>query len=395
MKGINTMYKIQTLNKISTHGLELFPRDRYEIASEIVNPDAVVVRSFSMIDMDIPQSVMAVARAGAGVNNIPVDKCTERGIVVFNTPGANANGVKELVLAGLFMSSRRLVPGLMWAKGLIGKGDEVPRLVEKGKSDFAGPEIKGKRLGVIGLGSIGVMVANDAVELGMKVSGYDPFMSVETAWKMSRGVKWAKGVENLLAESDYITLHVPLTDKTKGMINKERFAIMKKGTRILNFARGGLVNNSDLIEALADGTVGAYVTDFPDENLLKQENVIAFPHLGASTPEAEDNCAVMAVNQTKDFLELGNIKNSVNFPDCELHFNGQTRIVIANKNIPNMVGQVTGVLAADSINISNLLNKNKGELAYNIIDVDGELAESAVDKIRAINGVIMVRVIRR
>ncbi|MDR2577376.1 MAG: phosphoglycerate dehydrogenase [Chitinispirillales bacterium] len=389
------MYKIQTLNKISTHGLELFPRDRYEIASEIVNPDAVVVRSFSMIDMDIPQSVMAVARAGAGVNNIPVDKCTERGIVVFNTPGANANGVKELVLAGLFMSSRRLVPGLMWAKGLIGKGDEVPRLVEKGKSDFAGPEIKGKRLGVIGLGSIGVMVANDAVELGMKVSGYDPFMSVETAWKMSRGVKWAKGVENLLAESDYITLHVPLTDKTKGMINKERFAIMKKGTRILNFARGGLVNNSDLIEALADGTVGAYVTDFPDENLLKQENVIAFPHLGASTPEAEDNCAVMAVNQTKDFLELGNIKNSVNFPDCELHFNGQTRIVIANKNIPNMVGQVTGVLAADSINISNLLNKNKGELAYNIIDVDGELAESAVDKIRAINGVIMVRVIRR
>ncbi|MDR2728276.1 MAG: 3-phosphoglycerate dehydrogenase, partial [Chitinispirillales bacterium] len=330
------MYKIQTLNKISTFGLELFPRDNYEIASEIVNPDAIVVRSFNMNEMEIPKSVQAVARAGAGVNNIPVDKCTDNGIVVFNTPGANANGVKELALAGLFMSSRRLVPGLLWAKSLIGKADEVPKLVEKGKSDFVGPEIKGKTIGIIGLGAIGVMVANDCVALGMKVTGYDPFISVEAAWKLSSNVKRANGLESLLAESDYISLHVPLSDKTKGIINKERFAIMKKGVRILNFSRGGLVNNNDLIEALDNGTVSVYVTDFPDENLLKQEKVIAFPHLGASTPEAEDNCAIMAVNQTKDYLECGNIKNSVNFPDCNLDFRSQTRVVIANKNIPNM-----------------------------------------------------------
>jgi D-3-phosphoglycerate dehydrogenase len=389
------MYKIQTLNKISPCGLELFLRDNYETASEIVNPDAIVLRSFKMHDMEIPKSVLAVARAGAGVNNIPVDKCTERGIVVFNTPGANANGVKELVLAGMLMSSRRLVPGILWAKTLIGKGDEVTPLVEKGKSDFVGPEIKGKRLGVIGLGAIGVMVANDALALGMQVSGYDPFISVEAAWRMSRSVKQAKGIESLLADSDYITLHVPLSDKTKGMINKERFAIMKKGVRILNFARGGLVNNGDLVEALAAGTVGAYVTDFPDENLLKQENVIAFPHLGASTPEAEDNCAVMAVNQTKDFLERGNIKNSVNFPDCDLEFHSDTRMVIANKNIPNMIGQITNILAAEKINIAGMINRNKGDLAYNIIDVGSPLPEDSVDKIRAIDGVIMARVIKR
>jgi len=389
------MYKIQTLNKISPIGLDLFPRDAYEIASEIVNPDAIVVRSFNMLEADIPKSVQSIARAGAGVNNIPVDKCTDMGIVVFNTPGANANGVKELVLAGLLISSRRLVPGIVWAKSLIGKGDEVGKLVEKGKGDFVGPEIKGKRLGVIGLGAIGVMVANDAVELGMEVLGYDPFISVDAAWKLSRSVRQARSLESILSESDYITLHVPQTDKTKGMINKERFAMMKKGARIMNFARGGLVNNSDLAEALANGTVSVYVTDFPDENLLKQENVIAFPHLGASTPEAEDNCAVMAVNQTKAFLESGNIKNSVNFPDCELDFRGESRIVIANRNIPNMVGQITSLLAAEKINISDMLNKHKGDLAYNIIDIDGGLPAGAADKIRTIEGVIMARVIQR
>ena len=388
------MYKIQTLNKISNFGLELFPRDNYEIASEIVNPDAVVVRSFNMNEMDIPKSVQSIARAGAGVNNIPVDKCTEKGIVVFNTPGANANGVKELVLAGLFVSSRRLIPGITWAKSLIGKADEVPKLVEKGKSDFVGPEIKGKTIGVIGLGAIGVMVANDCVALGMKVIGYDPFISVEAAWKLSSNVKRANGIESLLAECDYISLHVPLSDKTKGIINKERFAIMKKGVRILNFSRGGLVNNNDLAEALNDGTVSIYVTDFPDENLLKQEKVIAFPHLGASTPEAEDNCAIMAVNQTKDYLERGNIKNSVNFPDCDLDFRSQTRVVIANKNVPNMISQITTLLAAEKINVSDMLNKNKGEVAYNIIDVDGDIGENTLTKIRAIDGVIMARVIK-
>jgi len=282
----------------------------------------------------------------------------------------------------------------MWAQSLIGKADEVPKLVEKGKSDFVGPEIKGKTIGVIGLGAIGVMVANDCVALGMKVIGYDPFISVEAAWKLSSSVKRANGIESLLAECDYISLHVPLSDKTKGTINKERFAIMKKGVRILNFSRGGLVNNNDLVEALNDGTVSIYVTDFPDENLLKQEKVIAFPHLGASTPEAEDNCAIMAVNQTKDYLERGNIKNSVNFPDCDLDFRSQTRVVIANKNVPNMISQITTLLAAEKINVSDMLNKNKGEVAYNIIDVDGDIGEDTLTKIRAIDGVIMARVIK-
>ncbi len=387
------MYKIQTLNKISTLGLELFPREEYEVASEILNPDAVVVRSFSMLDMDIPASVKAIARAGAGVNNIPVNKCSEKGIVVFNTPGANANGVKELVIASLLLSSRRIFPGIQWAKSLVGRGDEVPKLIEKGKSNFEGPEIKGKRLGIIGLGAIGVMVANDAVELGMQVSGYDPFISIEAAWGLSRNVKRARGLESLLAQSDYITLHLPLSDKTRGMLNRERFAIMKKGVRLLNFARGGLVNNDDLKDALANGTVSSYVTDFPDEELLKLDNVIAIPHLGASTPEAEDNCAIMAVNQIKNFLEYGNIKNSVNFPDCELDIMGATRIIIANKNVPNMVGQITSLLAGEKINIAGMINRPKNDYAYNIINIDDAVSDDLLDKIRGIDGVIMARML--
>ncbi|KMQ53025.1 phosphoglycerate dehydrogenase [Chitinispirillum alkaliphilum] len=387
------MYKIQTLNKISHLGLELFPRDNYEIASEIINPDSIILRSFNMHEFDINTSVKAISRAGAGVNNIPVDKCTEKGVVVFNTPGANANGVKELVLAGMLMSSRRLVPGIQWARGLVGKGDQVPKLVEKGKSDFAGPEIRGKKLGIVGLGAIGVMVANDAVELGMQVIGYDPFISIEAAWGLSRSVKRAKGLESLLAECDYVSLHVPLNDKTKGMLNKERFAIMKKGVRLLNFARGGLVNNNDVIAALNEGTVAAYVTDFPDEQLLKQENVIPFPHLGASTPEAEDNCAVMAVNQLREYLECGNIKNSVNFPNCEIAYSGNTRLVIANKNVPNMVGQITTLLANEKINIADMINKHRGELAYNIIDIEGSANNDILDKIKKIEGVLMARLI--
>ena len=388
------MYNLQTLNKISSAGLDIVLRSGYEVASEILNPDAILVRSASMHDMQIPESVKAIARAGAGVNNIPVNACAEKGIVVFNTPGANANGVKELVLAGMFLASRNVIPGVQWAKTLTGKGDEVPKLVEKGKSAFAGPEIKGKRLGVIGLGAIGVMVANDAVALGMQVTGYDPYISVEAAWGLSSNVQRARSLESLLAESDYVTMHLPLNDKTKGMINRERLAIMKKGIYLLNFSRSGLVKNDDLFAAFTDGVVAAYVTDFPDEELLKNDKVIAIPHLGASTPEAEDNCAVMAVNQVRNFLERGNIKNSVNFPDCDLGIPTGDRIIIANKNVPNMVGQITTLLASEKINIADMLNRHKGDYAFNIIDIDGIVEDSLIGKLKAIEGVIMVRKIR-
>ena len=387
------MYRIQTLNKVSKIGIELFSRDSYEVASEIVNPDAILVRSANMLDMQIPESVKAVARAGAGVNNVPIDRCSASGVVVFNTPGANANGVKELVLAGLLLSSRKIVPGVLWAKGLAGQAD-VPSLIEKGKSQFGGPEIKGKSLGVVGLGAIGVMVANDALGLGMQVTGYDPFISVEAAWGLSRNVKRARSLESLLAESDYVTLHVPLNGDPKGLINRERFALMKKGARLLNLARGPLVDNEALHAALSAGIVSTYVTDFPDDDVLKLDNVISFPHLGASTPEAEDNCAVMAVNQLRAFLELGNIRNSVNFPDCELDmFGAAKRIVIANRNIPNMVGQISTILAGEIINISDMINRHKRDYAYNIMDVEGEVRPNLIDRLRGIDGVLMVRVI--
>jgi len=389
------MNKIQTLNKISPVGTELFPRDAYEIASEIINPDAVLVRSADMHEMELAGSVKAIARAGAGVNNIPIDKCSQKGIVVMNTPGANANSVKELVIAGLLICSRKLVQGIIWAKGLAGKGDEVPKLIEKGKSNFEGPEIKGKRLGVIGLGAIGVKVANDAVSLGMEVTGFDPIISVEAAWELSRTVKRALSLDSLLAKSDYITLHVPLNDKTKGMLSKDKFALMKKGVRILNFARGGLVKNEDLKEAVKEGIVASYVTDFPDQDLVALDGVIPIPHLGASTPEAEDNCAIMAVNQVRNFLEFGNIKNSVNFPDCEMEPSGKARILVGNRNVPNMVGQITSLLAEEKINIADMINKSKGELAYNIIDIDNVINESTLKKLKAIEGIIMVRVLEK
>jgi len=389
------MYKIQTMNKISTVGIELFPRDAYEIASEIMNPDAALVRSFDMHEMTLPPSLKAIARAGAGVNNIPIDKCSEQGIVVMNTPGANANAVKELVLAALFLSSRKVFQGMQWAKTLVGKGDEVPKLIEKGKSNFEGPEIKGKRLGVIGLGAIGVRVANDAIALGMEVYGYDPVISVEAAWELSHNVKRALSLDSILTKCDYVTLHLPLNDKTKGMINRDKLSIAKKGLRLINFARGGLVKNEDLKDALADGTIAAYVTDFPDEEMLKLDTVISIPHLGASTPEAEDNCAKMAVNQIRNYLQYGNIKHSVNFPDCEMEPSGRSRITVGNHNVPNMVGQITTLLANEKINITDMLNKSKGELAYNIIDVDGEVTDAIVEKIKHIDGVIMVRVLKK
>lgn len=385
------MFKLQTLNKINPAGLDRALKAGYEAASEILNPDAILVRSANMHDMEFPPSVKAIARAGAGVNNIPVDKCAEKGIIVFNTPGANANGVKELVLAGMLLTSRNIVPGLAWAKTLIGKGDEVPKLIEKGKSNFAGPEIRGKRLGVIGLGAIGVMVANDALALGMNVSGYDPYISVEAAWGLSSSVNRARSLEALLGESDYITMHLPLNDTTKGMINRERLALAKKGIYLLNFSRGGLVCNDDLFEALESGVVASYVTDFPDEELLRHEKVIAIPHLGASTPEAEENCAVMAVDQLRGFLEWGNVKNSVNYPDCDLGVPGGARIIIANRNVPNMVGQISTLLANEKKNIADMLNRHRGDYAYNIIDIDGEVDETLIEKIKVIDGVIMAR----
>ena len=388
------MYKIQTLNKISPIGLELLPRTEYEVASEIPNPDAILLRSFKMHDMELPKSLKAIGRAGAGVNNIPIDKCTEKGIVVFNTPGANANSVKELVLMSLFISSRRIYDGISWAKSLADKGAEVPKLVETGKSQFSGPEIKGKKLGVIGLGAIGVMVANDAEALGMQVSGFDPFISVESAWGLSRSVQKAVSLDTLIAESDYITIHVPLDDKTRGLINAEKFALMKKNVRLLNFSRGGLVNNADLKIALADGKVSVYVTDFPDEDLIGEPNVIPVPHLGASTPEAEDNCAVMAANQVRDYLEFGNIKNSVNFPECNMAPSANNRILVANSNVPNMVGQITTILADSGINIVDMLNRSRGDLAHNIIDCENGVPEEVLAKISNIKGVIMTRLIK-
>lgn len=389
------MYKIQTLNKISPLGLDNFPRNDYEIASEFQSPDAIVLRSFNMLEMDIPASVLAIARAGAGVNNIPIPKCTDKGVVVFNTPGANANAVKELVFAGMFLAARNLFTAMNWTESIKGKGDEVPKLVEKEKSTYAGTEIAGKTLGVIGLGAIGVMVANDAIAMGMKVIGFDPYISVDNAWGLDAGVKKAISLDHLLAECDYITVHVPLTDGTRGMFNAERFASMKPGVTLLNFSRGGLINNNDLRAAIAEGKVKCHVTDFPEDDLIGMDGVLCLPHLGASTEEAEENCAIMAVKQVRNYLETGNIKNSVNFPDCEMPFCNKYRLVIANKNIPNMVGQITTRLAEKGINISDMLNKHKGDIAYNIIDIDTPLTPEQLERIRGIEGVIMARFFER
>lgn len=389
------MFKIQTLNKIDPKGLQIFPLSDYEIASELPNPDALILRSFKMHDMELPPSLKAVARAGAGVNNIPIEKCTEKGIVVFNTPGANANGVKELVIAGLLLSSRNIAGSIEWAKTLIGKGDEVPALVEAGKKQFGGQEIKGKTLAVIGLGAIGVLVANAASALGMNVVGFDPYISVKHALKLSRNVSVVDGIQVLLAKADYVTINIPLMPETKRYINKEKLSMMKDGVKLLNFARGGLVDNNDLQEAIETGKVSTYITDFPDEQCLKMDKVISIPHLGASTSESETNCAIMAVNQTRDFLENGNIINSVNFPSAEMERNGGSRILIANKNVPNMVSQISTVLAAAGLNIENMLNKKRGEIAYNIIDVDThEIDESVQQNLLEIEGIFMVRLLQ-
>ncbi len=389
------MYNIKTLNKISSSGLKHFGGERYHISEQVEDPDAVLLRSYNMHEMELPSTLKAVARAGAGVNNIPIEKCSDKGIVVFNTPGANANAVKELTIAALLLSNRKVIEGIEWAKTLKGKGAEVEALVEKGKSSFEGPEVKGKKLGVIGLGAIGVMVANAAHSLGMEVEGYDPYISVDAAWGLSRSVKKASNLNSLIESSDYITLHVPLIEDTKKMIDSGKFALMKKGVRLLNMSRGGLVDNVDLKNAIAEGIIEVYVTDFPSDDLLGLQNVMAIPHLGASTPESEENCAVMAVQQLKDYLENGNVVNSVNFPEVELGRSSDYRLALANKNVPNMVGQISTAIANENLNILNMINRSKGNYAYTIIDVDRDISVEIINKLQNINGVLNVRKINR
>lgn len=384
------MFNILTLNKIAKCGLDQL-NDNYKITDDAnVDADGIILRSFKMHDMELPESLKAVARAGAGTNNIPIDKCSEKGIVVFNTPGANANAVKELVIAGMLLASRDVIGGVAWANTLT--GDDVDKQVEKGKSNFAGCEIKGKTLGIIGLGAIGILVANAAYALGMEVIGYDPYLSVDSALKLSRHVKKANSPEEVYAAADYITIHVPLMDSTRNTINAETIAQMKDGVIILNFARGGLVNNADIKKALADGKVAKYVVDFADSETVNQPGIINIPHLGASTAESEDNCAVMAAQELADYLENGNILNSVNFPNCSLPEDSIGRIAIAHKNIPNVIAKFTEALS--SVNISDMINKSKGELAYTIINTDHAIPAEAIEKLNQIDAVIRVRVIK-
>lgn len=383
------MYKVKTLNKIAKVGLDIFD-DKYTYGDEVENPDGIILRSFNMHETELPESLSAIARAGAGVNNIPIDKCSEKGIVVFNTPGANANAVKELVIAALLLASRKVVQGISWAKTLIGEGENVSKLVEKGKSSFAGPEIQGKTLGIIGLGAIGIRVANAAHALGMNVIGYDPYLSVDAAWKMTRAAERAANLDDVLAKSDYITVHIPATKDTKGMFNADLFRKVKPGVRLLNFSRGELVETEAVLKALEDGTVAEYITDFATEELLKSDRVIVMPHLGASTPESEDNCAVMAAQELKDFLENGNITNSVNFPGCDMGKVSGARITIAHKNVPAMISQITSVFTKDNINIENMVNKSRGDLAYTMIDTHSVVTDTIINDIKTIDGVIKV-----
>ncbi len=386
------MTKVNCLNPIADCGLSLFS-DNYEMVDSMENAEAVLVRSASMHDLDLPDSLVAVARAGAGVNNIPLDKCAEQGIVVFNTPGANANGVKELVVAGLLLASRDLMGGYNWVKANADDAD-IAKKVEKQKSQYAGNEIQGKKLGVIGLGAIGAKVANIAFRLGMEVYGYDPYVSVDAAWSLSRHIKHITNVEDIYKECDYITVHVPALDSTKGMINKDAFAMMKDGVKILNFSRDALVNDEDMKDALASGKCSVYVTDFPNETIAGVDGVVTLPHLGASTAESEDNCAIMAVKQIADFMENGNIKNSVNYPACDAGVcTAAARICICHKNIPDMLTRFTGVFSKEKINISNMVSKSRGDWAYTILDVESAVDATSEAELAAVEGVVKVRVI--
>ena len=386
------MINVQTLNKISACGTDNFDKAKYNVADDIQNPDAIMVRSAAMHDMQFGDNLLAIARAGAGVNNIPIDRCSEQGICVFNTPGANANAVKELVLCALLMTSRKISDGIAWANTLKGNGAEVGKMVEKGKSQFVGPEIMGKTLGIIGLGAIGALVANAAISLGMDVVGYDPFLSVNAALSLSPSVKVVTDLKDLYAVSDYITIHVPYNAETKDTVREETIAQMKDGVRILNFARGELVNNADITKALESGKVSAYAVDFPADDILGVKNVIPTPHLGASTPESEDNCAVMAAKELIDYIENGNIRNSVNLPNAEMSAVG-TKVCVIHKNVPAIISQLTTVLGDAGINIENMLNKSKKDYAYTIIDAIGDVTADIIAKIDAVDGVIRVRAI--
>ncbi len=384
------MKKIQLLNKIAKVGTDVFGAD-YEIAEQIDNPDAIMVRSASMHEMTFGDNLKAIARAGAGVNNIPTDACAEQGIVVFNTPGANANGVKELAVAALLLASRDIVGGIAWANSLAGS-EGVAKQVEKGKSKFAGCELKGKRLGVIGLGAIGGMVANIATHLGMEVVGCDPYLSVEGAWSLSRSVRKAASYEEIYESCDYISLHVPATEQTKGMINANTIATMKDGVRIINLARADLVKAQDVKDALASGKMAAYVTDFPTEETVNTPGIVTIPHLGASTAESEDNCAVMAAEELVEYLTNGNIKNSVNYPNASMPHNGDLRICVMHRNIPGTLAQINGTIAQYQLNVSNMLNRSRGDYAYTILEVVGTASDEMIEQLRASEGMIRVTV---
>jgi hypothetical protein len=387
------MKKIHCLNAIASVGTDIFD-ENYELTDNIKEADAIMVRSAAMGDMEFSKNLLAIARAGAGVNNIPLDRCADAGIVVFNTPGANANGVKELVICGMLLAARDVVGGIEWTRS-IKDSDTISKDVEKGKKNFAGGEIKGKKLGVIGLGAIGAEVANAAASLGLEVLGYDPYISVNSAWRLSRKIKHITDINEIFKDCDYITLHVPLTNDNKGMIGKDSIAEMKDGVVILNFARDLLVDDDEMEKALESGKVARYVTDFPNTKSAKMEKAIVIPHLGASTQESEDNCAVMAANELVDYLENGNIKNSVNFPSCDMGVcQVEGRVAILHKNVPNMIGQITSAFAKNGYNISDLTNKSKASRAYTLIDIESKASEKLVDELNAIDGVLKVRVIK-
>ncbi|MBF0265186.1 MAG: phosphoglycerate dehydrogenase [Gammaproteobacteria bacterium] len=388
------MFKVLTLNNISIVGLEKLPRDNYEVASEIQHPDAILLRSFKMHDMEIPETLKAVGRAGTGVNNIPLDKMTEKGVVVFNAPGANANAVKELVLAGMLMACRNIGPAWNFACALEGTDEEISKQVESGKKNYGGFELPGKTIGVVGLGAIGRSVANMAKDLGMNVIGFDPGLTVEGAWQISSSVQQANTFDEMLPKVDFVTFHVPLIDVTKNMLNADRIKLMKDTAIILNFARNGIIDENAIVERLNNKKLYGYVCDFPSNGLKNVPGVVTLPHLGASTSDAEDNCAVIVSENVKDYLENGNIKLSVNFPEVDMPRNGNcTRLTVSNKNEPNMLGQISTILADANLNIIDMVNKSKKDVAYTIVDVDSEISESIVSSIKAIKGVLSVRVL--
>ncbi len=387
------MYKILTLNNISLKGIERLPRDRYEVASEIRNPDAILLRSYKMHDFVIPDSLKAVGRAGAGVNNIPLDKMTARGIPVFNAPGANANAVKELVIAGMLLAARNICPAWDFARGIEGDDAALNKQVEAGKKNFVGFELPGRTLGIIGLGAIGVKVANAAQKLGMKVIGFDPQVTVQSAWKLSAEVVRANSVDELIANSDMVSIHIPETETTRGLFNASRIATMKKGAVILNFARAGIVDSEAVSEALKAGGLHSYVCDFPSNLLKNHPGVVCLPHLGASTAEAEDNCAVMVCDQVRDFIEFGTIVNSVNFPEVQMPKTEGVRLAVANSNVPNMVRQISTALAEADLNIIDMINKSRGEVAYTLVDMDRSVPAGVLEQLKSIDGVLSVRVI--